>query len=803
MISLCKKNMLKQMKIQYKSFVNENDVEFKWGRNLDTMLEPGSYIVEIDNVGEDVGLPDEKFGSEHYIVGNLVVTDSGTKGRRQENRVIGQILTFTSNENKETRIYTRTFANSMWSKWSSLIATDIIDNITTTEDMVSTIAALLETVDELQCEVVAENLRTKVIENELKGATAATFDFTDGKVANYQSRRFAYPFKAGNKYLLKVLTDDNVATTYLSFRVEDGTALQNNLLTGSGQREGVFVCNEDSDYLYMTIQSNGVAIVYDVEILNLSQNSIGSIAYDIAEKDVRLTSIERDVMLLPTLDDFTTGYYLDNGGNYVSAAEYSSTEKYFYIPSNTQLKIKARNFSNKNIVVVYDTEYNFLERFAGQGSGVDIEVDLEYDYPVYIRICLPIGYTDYFSISYDGKNFPRELSLLNQRVGSIESTTKSLGKPSTLNYDDFEVGNININASGWAYSTKDSRVRMKAGVTYHLFVGDIIALPDGVRAYLGYRVNGKYKVKSWFTGEWVVTEDGDYKILLSGVTENTLSSKYDLLTGVRIKGGECRYENKLPLDADSLSTLRVINHRGFNSEAPENTLPAFALSKLKGFRYVETDVHFTSDGVPVCIHDYTVERTSNGGNRRVDSMTFEEIRALDFGSWFSADYTGTQIPTFEEFLILCKELGLKPYAEIKGGNAETLRGLCDIVRLYGMEKHITYISSSMDSLNWLLDYNPKVRIGLLENAYSEIYLSNLIALRDRGADVFADMQGTEVTDEVFMTLRNNGFEVEVWTTTLASTLAHKADGVTTDAALYWEYSGNRPVWYSNNKGWKE
>ena len=791
------------MKIQYKSFVNENDAEFKWGRSLDTMFEPGSYTVEIDNIDVGIGLPDEKCSDEHYIVGNLVVTDNGTKGHKQDNRVIGQILTFTSRENKQTKIYTRTFANSMWSKWSSLVATDIFDNISTTEDMISTIAALLETVDELQCEVVAENLRTKVIENELKGATAATFDFTDGKVANYQSRRFAYPFKAGNKYLLKVLTDDNVATTYLSFRVEDGTALQNNLLTGNGPREGAFVCNEDCDYLYMTIQSNGVAIVYDVEVVNLSKNSIGALAYDIAKKDVRLTSIERDVMLLPTLDDFTTGYYLDNYGNYKSSEEYSATEKFFYIPSNTQLKIKARNFSNKNIVVVYDTEYNFLERFTGQGSEVDIEVDLEYDYPVYIRICLPIGYTDYFSISYDGKNFPRELSHLNQRVGCIESTTKSLGKPLTLDYEDFEIGNITIDKTGWAYYARDSRVRMKAGVTYHLFVGDIIALPDGVRAYLGYRVNGEYKVQSWFTGEWIATEEGDYKILLSGVTENTLSSKYDLLTDVRISGGERRYENALPIDADALSTLRVINHRGFNSEAPENTLPAFALSKLKGFRYVETDVHFTSDGVPVCIHDYTVERTSNGGNRRVDSMTFEEIRALDFGSWFSADYTGTQIPTFEEFLILCKELGLKPYAEIKGGNAETLRGLCDIVRLYGMEKHITYISSSMDSLNWLLDYNPKVRIGLLGNAYSEIYLSNLIALRDRGADVFADMQGTGVTDEVFMTLRNNGFEVEVWTTSLASTLAHKADGVTTDAALYWEYSGNRPVWYSNGKVWKE
>lgn len=91
------------MKIQYKSFANESDVEFKWGRSLDTMFEPGSYTIEIDNIDEDIGLPDEICSDEHYIVGNLVVTDSGTKGHRQDNRVIGQILTFTSRESKETK----------------------------------------------------------------------------------------------------------------------------------------------------------------------------------------------------------------------------------------------------------------------------------------------------------------------------------------------------------------------------------------------------------------------------------------------------------------------------------------------------------------------------------------------------------------------------------------------------------------------------------------------------------------------------------------------------------------------------
>ena len=641
------------------------------------------------------------------------------------------------------------------------------------------------------------------IQKGLVGITAATFDFTDGKVADYQSRRFAYPFKAGNKYLLKVLTDDNIATTYLSFRVEDGTALQNNLLTGSGQREGVFVCNEDCVFLYMTIQSNGVAIAYDVEVVNLSKNSIGTLVFENEVLDTRLENVERSTMQLPTLNDFKAGHHLDSNGNYISSTQNSATERFFYVPSNTQIKIKARNYTNANTVIVYDAEYNFLEKFVGKGGSIDMEISLRYDYPTYIRAATATSLLEYFSITYDGENIPHELSLLDKRVGSVENSTKALGKPSTLYYEDFEIGSITIDKTGWVYNKRDSRVRMKSGITYHLFVGDAIGLPNGVRAYLGYRVNGEYKVKSWFTGEWIVTEEGDYKILLSGVTENTLSSKYDLLTDVRISGGERRYENTLPIDADALSTLRVINHRGFNSEAPENTLPAFALSKLKGFRYVEADVQFTSDGIPVCIHDNTVERTSNGGNRRVDSMTLEELKALDFGSWFSADYTGTQIPTFEEFLILCKKLGLKPYVELKDGTAEEIQNLFDLVRLYGMEKHTTFISFSRPLLQMIIDCSTKVRVGYVSDTYSNDYLNSLVDLKESGADVFADLNASEITDNVIMELRQNGFEVEGWTTSLSSSVAYKFDGVTTNAALYWEYSGDRPVWYSNGKAWKE
>ena len=707
------------------------------------------------------------------------------------------LLTFSYEYNILERKYS---AADGWASWRIVASADNLEKLQGGIQAEKTRATGAE--QALEQSINSEIARAVAAEAKINGTVSATFDFTTGSIANWQSRIFAYNFKAGNMYLLKVLTEDTTSTTYFSFR-QDNNAIQNNLLIGTGKRENVFTCAADCNNLYMTIQSNGFAIAYNVEILNLSEISLGTIARETAEIDARTTDIERMLLELPTFDDFVAGYKLDFNGNLVEGGEYSSTEKFFYIPSNTEIKVKGQSYGGVNFIFVYDTTHKVIKKVEGQGTGVDVEYAIKYDYPVLIRFCVPNSLLDRFSISYDGVSVVRNITVLENSVDIVEKATNGLGKPTTLNYEDFEIGGITIDKTGWAYSAKNSRVRMKAGITYHLFVGDVIKLPDGIRAYLGFRVGNTYDFKSWVTNEFTIVTEGDYKILLSGVSESTLSSKFDLLTDVRIIGGERRYENILPIDADALPTLRVVNHRGFNTEAPENTLPAFKLSKLKGFRYVEVDVQHTADGVPVCIHDWTVERTSNGGNRRVDSMTFEEIRALDFGSWFSSDFAGTQIPTFEEFLILCKQLGLKPYVELKDGTTEQIRHLFDLVRMYGMEKHTTFISFHLQLLRSILSCSKNARVGYLDEYFAADYLNALISLREMGGDVFADLQGSAVTDDVLMELRQNGFEVEGWTTSLSSSVAYKLDGVTTDAALYWEYSGNRPVWYSIGKVWKE
>lgn len=109
--------------------------------------------------------------------------------------------------------------------------------------------------------------------------------------------------------------------------------------------------------------------------------------------------------------------------------------------------------------------------------------------------------------------------------------------------------------------------------------------------------------------------------------------------------GSCVKENdrKMPYP-------RICAHRGFKTIAPENSMPAFGAAIALGADEIEFDVRFTSDGVPVSIHDNRLERVSNGTGK-VEEKTFEELCQLDFGVKYAAQFAGLKILTVEEILM--------------------------------------------------------------------------------------------------------------------------------------------------------
>ncbi|MFG2980457.1 glycerophosphodiester phosphodiesterase [Streptomyces sp. NPDC048258] len=95
--------------------------------------------------------------------------------------------------------------------------------------------------------------------------------------------------------------------------------------------------------------------------------------------------------------------------------------------------------------------------------------------------------------------------------------------------------------------------------------------------------------------------------------------------------------------------IRVVAHRGASHEHPEHTLAAYRQAIDDGADALECDVRLTADHKLVCVHDRRVERTSDGRGV-VSEMTYEELRALDFGAWKGPDHAGAQVLLFEDLL---------------------------------------------------------------------------------------------------------------------------------------------------------
>ncbi len=118
---------------------------------------------------------------------------------------------------------------------------------------------------------------------------------------------------------------------------------------------------------------------------------------------------------------------------------------------------------------------------------------------------------------------------------------------------------------------------------------------------------------------------------------------------------------------------RIVCHRGGGALAPENTLAGIRKAGELGFGGVEFDVMLSSDGIPVLIHDETLERTTNGSGA-VARTPYAVLARLDAGSRFREDFRGEGIPAFEQAAQVCRTLGIWANVEIKpsaGSEIET------------------------------------------------------------------------------------------------------------------------------------
>lgn len=229
--------------------------------------------------------------------------------------------------------------------------------------------------------------------------------------------------------------------------------------------------------------------------------------------------------------------------------------------------------------------------------------------------------------------------------------------------------------------------------------------------------------------------------------------------------------------------VAVIAHRGNSSEAPENTLAAFRKAVVAGADGVELDARASADGTLHCLHDDTLDRTTNAlrlfGQSRVHMADVDDARIalLDAGAWCGRDFARERVPTLAEALaVICP--GALPVIERKDGDAERYVG---VLREQGLVGRAVVMAFEWGFLSRLHGIEPDQPLAVLGEG--EWDAQQEASLPATGACVVAWRQ-TDVTAERVSRWHELGLGVWCWTADTpvewARLVAAGADGIITN-----------------------
>lgn len=235
--------------------------------------------------------------------------------------------------------------------------------------------------------------------------------------------------------------------------------------------------------------------------------------------------------------------------------------------------------------------------------------------------------------------------------------------------------------------------------------------------------------------------------------------------------------NGSALTDEILVETQITAHRGSSRSAPENTLSAMEAAIAELADSIELDVQLTADGVVVLGHDANLKRVA-GINRAISSMTFEELRKLDVGSWFSEEFAGEQIPTLEEVMEVCRgKINLNIEIKSVGKDSELPAKVVELILQHGMEEQCVITSTSLSYLKQVKELEPALRTGyIISAAYGNFYSSEAVD--------FISVRSSFVDERLIENVHAQGKGVFAWTVNSKSEMERLillgVDGIITD-----------------------
>ena len=221
----------------------------------------------------------------------------------------------------------------------------------------------------------------------------------------------------------------------------------------------------------------------------------------------------------------------------------------------------------------------------------------------------------------------------------------------------------------------------------------------------------------------------------------------------------------------------IIGHRGASAVAPENTLAAFKRAIQVGADGVEFDVRLASDGVPVVIHDGTLQRTALV-QKRVANLSAAELQQLNVGSWFSRsrkvstdEFANEGIPTLQQLFELFASSPALLYLEMKcdpSQRTELAGACCSFLRDSSLRQRVIVECFDLEAIEVVKSIDPGIRTAALfqptlSRPHSMLMGQRLVdQAKAAGADEIAlhhKLASHRVVDKAKLA----GLEVVVWT----------------------------------------
>ena len=236
----------------------------------------------------------------------------------------------------------------------------------------------------------------------------------------------------------------------------------------------------------------------------------------------------------------------------------------------------------------------------------------------------------------------------------------------------------------------------------------------------------------------------------------------------------------------------VIAHRGGAGLFPENTLYSFERAAKLGVDVIELDIHSTSDGELVVIHDATVQRTTDGIGR-IGEMTLEQLKKLDAGYRWSPDdgktfplrQNGIKVPTLQEVFKALPKMRFN--IEPKQASPSLVQPLCKIIHENKMVDRVVVGSFQQAIIDEF-----RRECSSVATSASTTEVSKFLAMYKTGLtkSFRPEMQALQVpdfigiTDEFVKAARERNLQVHVWTVNetkdMERLLKTGVDGIMTD-----------------------